>query len=285
MITWDVSPEIFKIPEFLSIGPISIRYYGVLFAVSFLAGLKIMEYIFKKENKSDKDLNDLFLYMFAGTVIGARLGHVLFYDPVYYLSHPLMILEVWKGGLASHGAAIGIPTAIYMYSKKRTDQSFLWVIDRIVIVVALAGFFIRLGNLFNSEIIGTETSLPWGFVFVNALPPQTVPRHPAQLYESIAYLVIFFVLFTVYRKKQQNLREGFLFGIFLVAVFSFRFLVEFVKDYQEPFEQNLPLKMGQFLSIPLIILGIYILMRKKGEKQEDRKDEKNDDKKNNVITS
>ncbi len=253
MITWNVDPEIF------SLGPFSIRYYGVLWATAFLAGFRIMSYIFKNEGKSENDLNDLFLYMFFGTIIGARLGHILFYDPINYLSNPLKILEVWKGGLASHGAAIGIPTAIYFYCRKHKDQSFLWVLDRIVITVALGGCFVRLGNLFNSEIIGTYTNLPWGFIFVNAMPPETEPRHPAQLYEALSYLVLFFILIGVYRKKWREMKEGFMFGIFLIYLFTARFLIEFVKDVQEAFEKDMILKMGQILSIPFILLGIYIL--------------------------
>ncbi len=253
MITWNVDPEIF------SLGPFSIRYYGVLWATAFLAGFRIMSYIFKNEGKSENDLNDLFLYMFFGTIIGARLGHILFYDPINYLSNPLKILEVWKGGLASHGAAIGIPTAIYFYCRKHKDQSFLWVLDRIVITVALGGCFVRLGNLFNSEIIGTYTNLPWGFIFVNAMPPETEPRHPAQLYEALSYLVLFFILISVYRKKWREMKEGFIFGIFLIYLFTARFLIEFVKDVQEAFEKDMILKMGQILSIPFILLGIYIL--------------------------
>lgn len=253
MITWNVDPEIF------SLGPFSIRYYGVLWATAFLAGFRIMSYIFKNEGKSENDLNDLFLYMFFGTIIGARLGHILFYDPINYLSNPLKILEVWKGGLASHGAAIGIPTAIYFYCRKHKDQSFLWVLDRIVITVALGGCFVRLGNLFNSEIIGTYTNLPWGFIFVNAMPPETEPRHPAQLYEALSYLVLFFILIGVYRKKWREMKEGFIFGIFLIYLFTARFLIEFVKDVQEAFEKDMILKMGQILSIPFILLGIYIL--------------------------
>jgi len=253
MITWNVDPEIF------SLGPFSIRYYGVLWATAFLAGFRIMSYIFKNEGKSENDLNDLFLYMFFGTIIGARLGHILFYDPINYLSNPLKILEVWKGGLASHGAAIGIPTAIYFYCRKHKDQSFLWVLDRIVITVAVGGCFVRLGNLFNSEIIGTYTNLPWGFIFVNAMPPETEPRHPAQLYDALTYLVLFFILIGVYRKKWREMKEGFIFGIFLIYLFTARFLIEFVKDVQEAFEKDMILKMGQILSIPFILLGIYIL--------------------------
>ena len=189
MINWNVSPDIF------SIGPITIRWYGLLFAMSFIVGYQIMVIIFKRENKSEHDLNDLVWYMILGTVLGARLGHCLFYNPDYYLSHPLEILQIWKGGLASHGAGIGIITALILYTRKKKEISFLWIMDRVVITVALSGFFIRLGNLFNSEIIGKPTNGNWGFVFVSV---DNIPRHPAQLYEAIAYLLIFIFLLSFY---------------------------------------------------------------------------------------
>ncbi|MFA7288144.1 MAG: prolipoprotein diacylglyceryl transferase [Melioribacteraceae bacterium] len=254
MITWSVSPEIF------SLGPIHIRWYGLLFASSFIVGYQIFTWIFKIEKRSEDDLNDLVWYMILGTIIGARLGHCLFYNPEYYLANPLEILMVWKGGLASHGAAIGILTAIYLFVKKKPKFTFLWVMDRIVITVALAAFFIRMGNLFNSEIIGKPTDLPWGFVFTSI---DNVPRHPAQLYEAIAYLIIFFVLFFQYKKKQEDIRDGFLFGEFLIGIFGFRFFVEFIKENQSLFENSMSLNMGQILSIPLIFLGIYLLAFRK----------------------
>jgi len=260
LINWNVSPEIF------SIGPITIRWYGLLFASAFLVGFQIMTKIFKNEKKNLDDLNDLVWYMILGTVIGARLGHCLFYNPSYYLSHPLEILQVWKGGLASHGAAIGILIAIYLYSKKKKDQPFLWVMDRVVITVALGGSFIRLGNLFNSEIIGKPTDLPWGFKFVRAhVADPLTPRHPAQLYESIAYLITFFVLYKIYNSKKGKIPQGYLFGLFLIIVFGFRFLVEFIKENQTYFEEGMLLNMGQILSIPLIILGIYLFLKSKKE--------------------
>ncbi len=256
MITWDVSPEI------LSIGPIQIRWYGLLFAASFLIGFQIMTKIFAKENKSQKDLNDLLWYMIIGTIVGARLGHCLFYNPEYYLSNPLEILKTWKGGLASHGAAIGIVSAMYLYSKRKVGQSFLWVMDRVVITVALAGFFIRTGNLMNSEIIGIPTDVPWAFVFVNAyVPDPMIPRHPAQLYEALSYLAIFVLLFSIYKKSFKELKDGYLFGIFLVLIFASRFIIEFFKENQEAFEQGMALNMGQLLSIPLILWGLYLLFR------------------------
>ncbi len=265
MIRWNVSPEIF------SIGPITIRWYGLLFATSFIVGYEIMRRIFRKENKNEEDLNDLVWYMIWGTVIGARLGHCLFYNPSYYLSHPLEILMIWKGGLASHGAAIGILIAIYLYSKKKSDQTFLWVMDRVVITVALAGAFIRTGNLFNSEIIGKPTNLPWAFVFERV---DNLPRHPSQIYEALAYLIIFILLYRLYLKYYSKLNEGYLFGLFLTLIFSFRFLVEFVKARQEPWEVGLPLDMGQILSIPLIIAGVIILNKFKFKLTKQRQEQK-----------
>ncbi len=253
MINWNVSPDIF------SIGPITIRWYGLLFAMSFIVGYQIMVIIFKRENKSEHDLNDLVWYMILGTVLGARLGHCLFYNPDYYLSHPLEILQIWKGGLASHGAGIGIITALILYTRKKKEISFLWIMDRVVITVALSGFFIRLGNLFNSEIIGKPTNGNWGFVFVSV---DNIPRHPAQLYEAIAYLLIFIFLLSFYFRVKGKFKNGLLFGMFLVSIFGFRFFVEFLKEIQSPFEQNLFLNLGQLLSIPFVILGIYFLFRK-----------------------
>lgn len=258
MIRWDVNPEI------LSLGPIHIRWYGLLFATAFVVGYEIMTKIFKQEHKNLDDLNDLVWYMILGTVIGARLGHCLFYNPEYYLSHPIEILKIWKGGLASHGAAIGILTAIYLYSKKKKDQSFLWTMDRVVITVALGGAFIRTGNLFNSEIIGKPTDVPWAFIFVRAhVANPLVPRHPTQIYEALAYLISFFILYHIYKKNKGKPVDGYLFGLFLILVFGFRFFVEFFKEVQEPFERGLALDMGQLLSIPLVLAGIYLLIRAK----------------------
>ncbi|RMI24689.1 MAG: prolipoprotein diacylglyceryl transferase, partial [Calditrichaeota bacterium] len=226
----------------------------------------IMNRIFKLEKKPIEYLDQLFIYVFIGTLVGARLGHCLFYDPGYYLSHPLEILQVWKGGLASHGAAIGILVALYLYARPKKDITYLWILDRVVIVVALAGFFIRLGNLFNSEIYGKPTSVPWAFIFSRV---DEQPRHPTQLYEALAYLGIFVFLYRLYFQKSVRQRSGFLFGLFLVTVFGFRFLVEFLKEYQSPWEANLPLDMGQILSIPLVIAGgiiLYQTTKKKGKK-------------------
>ncbi|MCW8803612.1 MAG: prolipoprotein diacylglyceryl transferase, partial [Ignavibacteriaceae bacterium] len=229
-IEWSVSPEIFHL------GPVSVRWYGFLFAIAFVAGYFIMTWVFKKDNRPQTDLEQLSVYMIFGTVIGARLGHCLFYNPSYYLSNPIEILKVWEGGLASHGAALGILTAIYLFSNKNKKYSMLWVLDRVVIVVALAGTFIRLGNLFNSEIIGKPTDVSWAFIFTAV---DYIPRHPAQLYESIAYLIIFVILFFIYHKGIEKNRSGLLFGLFLVLVFTFRFFIEFVKENQSGFEAGM----------------------------------------------
>lgn len=261
MIRWDVDPEIFRIGFF------ALRWYSLLFMLSFIVGLVIFNWIYKQEKRNVADIDQFLIYMLLGTVIGARLGHCLFYDPAYYLSNPLLILKVWQGGLASHGAAIGILIAIYLYSRKKKDQPYLWILDRVVITVALAGFFIRLGNLFNSEICGKPTDAPWAFLFIRAkylyedvggkLGP--VPRHPTQLYEALAYLVIFVILFFIYKKYKANVKPGLLFGLFLVLVFGFRFFIEFTKTIQESFSTSIPLNMGQLLSIPLVLTGFYFI--------------------------
>lgn len=253
-IHWNFSPTIF------SIGPVSVRWYGLLFAMSFVVGYFIMLRIFRKENLPEPLLDQLSMYMLIATVVGARLGHVLFYEPASYLAHPLDILKIWQGGLASHGAAIGILVGLYLFSRK-TRQPFLWVIDRIVIVVALSGFFIRTGNLFNSEIYGHVTRLPWGFIFENA--GETLPKHPTQIYEGLCYLGIFFFLLWHYYQKNGNPRPGFLFGFFLITAFASRFFIEFVKEPQVNFENSMALNMGQLLSIPFVIAGIVLLARKK----------------------
>ena len=252
MIHWHVSPEI------LRLGPFALRWYGLCFALAFLLGYFIVQWIYQRELKPERDLDRLLFYLLGGTLIGARLGHCFFYEPAYYLSHPLEILMFWQGGLASHGGLIGILLALYLYSRTRPEQPYGWLVDRIVVPAALGGFFIRLGNLFNSEIIGTPTEVPWAFVFARV---DAVPRHPAQLYESIAYAVLFVALLIVYRKRGAQTPRGLLTGLFLVLVFGVRFLVEFVKVRQAAFGEALPLSMGQFLSVPLILIGIILVVR------------------------
>ncbi len=252
-ITWDVSPLIF------SVGPINVRWYGVLFAMSFAVGYVIMLRFFRKENLPEALLDKLSMYMLIATVVGARLGHVLFYEPASYLAHPLDILKIWQGGLASHGAAIGILAALYFFARS-SKRTYFWTLDRIVIVVALSGFFIRIGNLMNSEIYGKLTDLPWGFVFIRA--GETLPRHPTQIYEALSYLALFAYLLWYYYHKDGKPREGFIFGIFLVVLFSARFLLEFLKEPQVNFENSMTLNMGQLLSIPFVIAGLFIIFRK-----------------------
>lgn len=249
-IHWNVNPEIFSIGSF---GP---RWYGLLFALGFVAGYYIMLRFFKKEGIKQEVLDSLTMYMFVGVLVGARLGHCFFYEPQYYLAHPLKIFKIWEGGLASHGASIGILVALYYFTKKQ-KLSYLWLFDRIGIVVALAGMFIRFGNLMNSEIYGHETQLPWGFIFERE--GETLPKHPTQLYEALWYLMLFGLLFWLYEKNYKKQNHGFLFGIFLILLFSGRFLIEFVKQDQVNFEANMTLNMGQWLSIPFIIMGIAIL--------------------------
>jgi len=260
-ITWNVDPEIF------SIGQLSIRWYGLLFASAFLSGYIVFTRFLATERLTSEMMDQLLIYIAVGTVIGARLGHCFFYEPDYFLKNPLEILKIWKGGLASHGAAIGIPLALWLYIRKH-KLSFLWLIDRIVIVVALGGAFIRLGNLFNSEIYGLPTDLPWGFEFVRDkiydpntgefLP--TVASHPTQLYEALSYLLIFSLLFVFYRKRHMQVRDGFIFGVFMILLFTARFFIEFVKNDQVAFEAGMSFNMGQLLSLPFILAGVLLLM-------------------------
>jgi len=248
-ITWDVSPEIFRIGSF------EVRWYGLMFAFSFYFGYLIVRHMFRKEGMNEKKLDNLATWMILATIIGARLGHTLFYQPDYYLRNPLEILKIWEGGLASHGAAIVIAIALYWFARKQ-KWNFLWLIDRIVVPVALAGFFIRMGNLFNSEIYGKPTSLPWGFIFTSV---DDIPRHPSQLYEAISYLAIFFLLSWYYLRKGVKTVNGLIFGWFLILIFGVRILIEFLKEPQVSFEQTMTLNMGQWLSIPLVLAGMAIL--------------------------
>ena len=181
-----------------------------------------------------------------------------FCQPEYYLSNPLEILKIWHGGLASHGAAVGILISLYYFSKKN-KRPYLWILDRIAIVVALAGFFIRMGNLMNSEIYGIETNLPWGFVFIR--DGQIVPKHPTQIYEALSYLLIFVLLYFIYKKKGEGVKQGLLFSLFMILLFSVRFFIEFIKEDQVRFEQGMYLNMGQWLSIPFVLMGLFLLFR------------------------
>ncbi len=245
-------------PDLLHVGPLTVRWYGVLFALLFWIGFLIVRWQFLTEGKDETTLNSLLTHLVVGTIVGARLGHCLFYEPGYYLHHPLDILKIWEGGLASHGGAIGVLIALYCYCRQHPDQPYLWLLDRIAVPTALAGCMIRLGNLFNSEILGLPTSVPWAFVFARE---DLVPRHPAQLYESIAYAIIFVILLAVYRRFRRETPRGLLLGLFLVTVFTARFFIEFVKQRQTAYGANLPLSVGQLLSLPFILCGAALLGR------------------------
>lgn len=368
-IIWNASPDIFTLPIPFLDKELTLRWYGLLFASGFLISQQILYYIFKKEGKPEKDVDTLTIYMVIATVIGARLGHVLFYEPERYFANPIDIFKIWEGGLASHGAAVGILVALWIYSRKkikimsddgksvlridrRPNQNYLQTLDRIVILVALTGALIRFGNFMNSEIIGKETHSNYGVVFarnvseilksdgavkevsyvqvdsasnqegyrpikillefddqgpgsyneyaqyiegrVNSslsyspyvrehidqpgyvqyhvsqdenqkyygiVSTYAIPRHPAQLYESISCLLLFAFLLWLWTKSKEKLPEGRLFGIFLIVCFGLRFVYEFLKVNQVDFENSLPLNMGQFLSIPLVLAGIFILIR------------------------
>lgn len=374
-IVWDPDPEIF------SIGSWEMRWYGLLFAIGFLISQQIMFYIYRKEGKPERDVEALTFFMVVATILGARLGHVLFYEPDKYLSNPIDILKIWEGGLASHGAAIGILLAIYLYSnylikidfgksqvkkQKRPGQNYMWVVDRLVIVVALTGGLIRMGNFINSEIVGLESNSDYGVVFARdaaqelkiysqgavenieaskikdselakgfqhpvlleatfirgidettvksliehnflqafqenerlqadlSLPAESLeytlkqdrgvikaqilaegkPRHPAQLYEALSSLLIFALLFFIWKRRKAKTPPGFIFGIFLILLFGLRFVYEFVKENQVGFEEELALNMGQILSIPLVLAGIVILVRSMQYKKENKEEEK-----------
>jgi phosphatidylglycerol:prolipoprotein diacylglycerol transferase len=257
IVPWDVNPEIFRIGSF------AVRWYGLLFASSFLFGYIILGRIFKNENLSDALLDKLTVYVAIGTIAGARLGHCLFYEPGYYLSHPGEILKIWHGGLASHGAAIGIILSIWLFAGN-AKKDFTWVIDRVAIVVALSGFFIRMGNLMNSEIYGVETTLPWGFVFLRN--GENAPKHPTQIYEALSYLTIFLILMWLYWRKKGSYIQGTLISLTCILIFTARFFIEFLKEDQVAFEATMKLNMGQWLSIPFVILGcvwLYYSIKKK----------------------
>jgi prolipoprotein diacylglyceryl transferase len=251
VIHWNVRPEIF------TLGPLQPRWYGVLFATAFLGGYHLLKQFSIREKVPLHHLDSLLYHMAFGTIIGARLGHCLFYEPDIYLRDPIRILFVWEGGLASHGALIGIMVALWRFSRK-SGLRFSWVVDRCAVGVALAGFFIRLGNLFNSEILGkpAPADFPLAFVFMRI---DRVPRHPTQIYEALTYLAIFGVLYGMYWKTDARLKPFRLFGSLLALIFTARFVLEFFKENQVPFEAGLPLNMGQLLSIPAVIIGLILI--------------------------
>jgi prolipoprotein diacylglyceryl transferase len=243
-------------PVAFSLGSFEIRWYGLMFAMSFACTFYLCLWMMKKE-KSDLTIPDtLFFYLAVATIAGARLGHCFFYEPATYLANPIEILKIRDGGLASHGAAIGILIALYFAAKKH-HKTFWYMTDRTVIFVAFTGILVRLGNLFNSEIYGHETSLSWGFIFVRN--HEIVAKHPTQIYEALAYLAIFAGLLLYYVKQKYKPKEGVIFGSFLILLFGARFGIEFVKETQVNFEETLLLNMGQILSIPFVLAGAVVL--------------------------
>ena len=247
---WNVDPAIFIL------GPIEIRWYGLFFALGFLLGFQIMMQFYRREQRELENLSELCLYLMLGTIIGARLGHVLLYQPDYFLSHPWEILMIWQGGLASHGGFAGVLISLYLYLKKHRDMSFIELADRLAIPCLLAAALIRVGNFFNSEILGTPSDLPWAIVFARV---DNIPRHPAMLYEAAAYFVVFCVLYVAYWKTAIMQFPGRVLGTTLATCFLARFLIEFVKENQVPFENRMPLNMGQLMSIPFILAGVYLI--------------------------
>lgn len=263
-ILWDVDPKIFAVDIFGS--TFAISWYGFFFALSFVLGQRLLYYIFKEEAKPPADVEKLTVFVVFATIIGARLGHFIFYEWQLLLQEPFKwftsMLSLPFMGLASHGATLAILISVYLYVKHRPGQSYLWVLDRLVIVGSLAGL-IRIGNLFNSEIYGEATSLPWGLVFLRETNPALlplVPRHPTQIYEALFCLFLLGFTFFLWRYKRHLLPEGFITGLFLILLFSFRFLVEFLKNNQERFEGEMLLNMGQWLSLPAILMGVLILL-------------------------
>ena len=257
-IRWDVDPVI------VNLGPLPLRWYSLGWLLAFGVGFYIVQWMFRKEGQPEESLEPILFYMLAGAMLGARLGHCFFYRPEYYLTHPIEIFAFWKGvrGLASHGGTLGIMISLFIYAKRHPDQAYLWLLDRVAVPTALGGMFIRLGNLMNSEILGLPSDAPWAMVFLRV---DAVPRHPAQLYEAMAYLVAFIVLITMYRKREGKVPHGRLIGAFFIMVFAARFVIEFVKERHVPFEAGLPLSMGQILSIPMVAMGVGLLWWSAGE--------------------
>lgn len=250
--------------------------YGLLFVSGIVLGYFVIRKMFRAEQIEDKILDTLVTYMVLATIIGARLGHVLFYGPYWdevvdgqiiergYFSHPADIIKIWEGGLASHGAAIAILIALFVFTKKVSGRSYIWILDRIAAPIAIAGTFIRLGNLVNHEMVGYVTDVPWAFEFqyyynsaIGNYDPS--PRHPAQLYEAICYFISFWILLYLYWKLKKWQQPGFVFGSFLILIFGARIICEFFKLGQTARDYTLPLNTGQLLSIPLVIAGIYLI--------------------------
>ena len=257
-ITWNVDPVLFNL------GPLHVRWYGLMFALGFWFGTNLVTKMFKHEGAPESWVGILLIYAVVGTIVGARLGHVFFYEWDYYSAHPSELIAFWKGGLASHGGTIALIIAVFLFSWFTTKKSPLWTFDRFVIPIALVGAMIRIGNLMNSEIFGHSTTLPWGFMFERSAEwhemYEGLACHPTQIYEALAYLALFGLLMWMYWKKNAEERPGLILGVFFTWLFSARFLIEFVKNPQVDFERDMALNMGQLLSIPFIAAGIILIV-------------------------
>lgn len=251
-IIWDFDPT------FIKIGDLEIRYYGLMWVAAFLLGSWLFGKIVKREHKDQKLAESVFMYGIIATAIGARVGHCLFYEPTYYLEHPLEIITgIRNGGLASHGAAIGMLIGFWLFSRKY-KVPFLWTMDRVTMPVAIGGALIRVGNLMNSEVYGTATDAPWGFIFVRV--GETTAMHPTQIYEALAYTIIFAILAYMYFRRDAGNQKGLMFGVFMILLFASRFIIESIKQPQESFEADMLLNMGQWLSIPFIAAGVVMVI-------------------------
>jgi len=258
-IVWNANPDL------LSLGPFTVRWYGLMFAIGFWLGYNILGRIYRHEGAPEKWLGILLLWVVGATIVGARLGHVFFYEWSYYSAHPADILKVWEVGLASHGGTLAIILAVILYSVFTIKKSPIWTFDRLVIPVALVGGMIRIGNLMNSEIFGTATDLPWGFMFVRSAQwhrmYEGMACHPTQLYEAFCYFALFALLMWMYWRKNAETRPGLIFGVFFIGIFLPRLLIEFIKNDQVGFEASMTLNMGQLLSIPFVLAGVFLVIR------------------------
>jgi len=263
-INWNPSPILFDL------GPIAIRYYSLMFVFAFLIGIYIEKKLYKYDNVSVELVDSLFIYTAIATLLGARLGEVFFYSWDYYKDHFIEILLPIKlnpfqftgfRGLASHGAAAGVIAAMFLFQRKKLpEKSILWVLDRVVLAVPIGGALVRMGNLMNSEIVGKYTGTDYGFIFQRL--GDTAPRHPTQIYEALSYIFVFIVLWFIYWKTDKRKKEGFLFGVFMILLWLVRFLIEYFKEAQEIDRAEWALNTGQWLSIPMILVGVYFVLRK-----------------------
>lgn len=250
-MTWNIEPVIVQLGRF------AISWYGLFFASGFFIGLQIMQWIYRREGRPVEELERLLWFVMGGTLIGMRLAHCFIYEPEYYLKHLWEVPQIWLGGYASHGGAVGLLLAVWFYCRKPGRPNYFWLLDRLAIPALLAGASIRIGNFFNSEIYGNPTTSPFGIVFAKV---DGEARHPTQLYEAVAYLAIFFVLLSVYRRSKQ-LSNGVLTGLYFMLVFAARFALEFTKAPQTSYEVGSTINYGQWLSVPFIAIGIALIVR------------------------